>query len=43
MQIIKNKNLKELTTFKIGGEAEFFVEVSSKEDFLLLPYEEFLQ
>ena len=32
MKIIKNKNLKEYTTFKIGGKANFFVDAKSIND-----------
>jgi UDP-N-acetylmuramate dehydrogenase len=34
MKIIKNKNLKELTSFKIGGISDYFVEIQNLEDFL---------
>lgn len=34
MKIINNQSLKDLTTFKIGGEAEFFTEVSLKEELI---------
>ncbi len=34
MKIIKNKFLKDLTSFKIGGVADYFVEIQNLEDFL---------
>jgi UDP-N-acetylmuramate dehydrogenase len=34
MKIIQNKKLKELTSFKIGGIADYFVEIQNFEDFL---------
>ncbi|MDD4412412.1 MAG: UDP-N-acetylmuramate dehydrogenase [Patescibacteria group bacterium] len=34
MKIINNKSLKDLTTFKIGGEAEFFTEIYLKEELI---------
>jgi UDP-N-acetylmuramate dehydrogenase len=33
MKIIKNKNLKELTSFKIGGVSDYFVKIQSLEEF----------
>ena len=34
MKIIKNKNLAPLTSFKIGGKADYFVEIKNLEEFL---------
>jgi UDP-N-acetylmuramate dehydrogenase len=34
MKVLKNKNLKELTSFKIGGTSNYFVEIQNLEDFL---------